>query len=1086
MVQQLQSLKNLWLVVALIWTSSMFGQIAINEFNSQRGFTDENGEDVDWIEVFNYSNSAVSLDGFYLSDNPNNLDKWQFPSLELAPQELITICASGRENLKVPNHWESIVKANDVWKYWSGNNPQPADYANWNTLNYNDQNWASGQGGIGYGDNDDNTTIAATPSILMRREFSVSDVDDITHLLFHADYDDGFIAYLNGVEIMRSDNISSSPAYNEFTSWDKEAVLYAGGIPEHILMDADEAAELLQNGNNVLAIRVHNRAANSSDMTSNFFLSAGIASTVYNYQSLPSWIAPPVVLPHADFKLSHGETIVISDTSENIIDSAYVSTAVKHTISRGRTPDGTGSWCYFDTPTPNASNNQSTCFTGVVDAPIISLPSGWYTSANPVTVVTAPNATSYYTTNGDVPDENDLQVNGTIYVASTSVLSIRSFSNNGNALPSPVVDRTYLIDEDNHDLPVVSIITNEDHLWDWNTGIYVMGPNASTDYPYFGSNFWQPWSRKSRMEYFDGTQTKQFEAEFDLEIHGGWSRAEPQKSFRIDAKSIYTGEVEYALISRKPNISSYNNFNLRNGGQHGISNRMQDAVMSRLAEGSNIDRMGYEPCIVYLNGAYWGLYGLREKMDEHYVESNHGVPSDQIQLLNRDGALEGSADHFNASYDIILNTSTAATDFVEVFSSRFDLDNYIDYFVFQTYIQNRDWLGIDWGLNNVKLWRQDTTGAVWRYMMYDTDFAFGLYGGNIYQNYIGRARNPNVPNSHSEIFDHALKNDDFMCQFTNRYNDLINTTFQSTNFDATVDEIKEQMGPAIPDHVANWSSQMGPFSYTFWLNSVNGLKSYNAGRIGTARQHLNQSFSLLGQREVDLQAYPPNTGHIKLNSIMPELPWEGIYHGGCPVHAEAIPSFGFVFSHWSSNDGNYNNSNNDSIEVDLTKNTELVAHFDSCAAVIDVDIINEGNTLRGDISEQVGDVDYAWRLNGRLVSEDSLLYNPVNGDYELTVRFDSCEISSEVFSVEREDYALLMFPNPAVDAVQLQFILETESDMQLDIYNMEGQLLWSRFEREFVGQYNERIDISTLAHGSYILRVTTPSLSYSGRFIKLN
>ena len=1086
MVQQLQSLKNLWLVVALFWTSSMFGQIAINEFNSQRGFTDENGEDVDWVEVYNYSSGPISLDGFYLSDNPNNLDKWQFPSLELAPQELLTICASGRENVKMPNHWESIVKADDVWKYWSGNNPQPADYANWNALNYNDQNWASGQGGIGYGDNDDNTAIAATPSILMRREFTVSDVDDITHLLFHADYDDGFIAYLNGVEIMRSANISASPAYNEFTSWDHEAVLYSGGLPEHILMDADKAAELLQTGNNVLAIRVHNRAANSSDMTSNFFLSAGIASTEYNYQSLPSWIVPPVVLPHADFKLSHGETLLISDTSENIIDSAYISTAIKNTISRGRTPDGTGSWCYFDTPTPNASNNQSTCYTGIVAAPQVSLPSGWYASANPISVVTAPNATSYYTTNGDVPDQNDLQVNGTIYVASTSVLSVRSFSNNGNALPSPVVDRTFLIDEDNHNLPVVSIITNEDHLWDWNSGIYVMGPNASTDYPYFGSNFWQPWSRKSRMEFFDGTQTKQIEAEFDLEIHGGWSRAEPQKSFRIDAKSIYTGEVEYALISRKSNIQSYNNFNLRNGGQHGISNRMQDAVMSRLAEGSNIDRMGFEPCIVYLNGAYWGLYGLREKMDEHYVESNHGVPSEQIQLMNRDGALEGNTDHFDTSYDLIMNTDTSASNFVDVFSSRFDLENYLDYFVFQTYIQNRDWLGIDWGLNNVKLWRQDTTGAVWRYMMYDTDFAFGLYGGNIYQNYIGRARNPNVPNAHSEIFDHALKNIDFMCRFTNRYNDLINTTFQSTNFDAKVDEIKNQMGPAIPDHVANWSSQMGPYSYTFWLNSVNGLKSYNAARIGTARQHLNQSFSLLGQRQVDLEAYPPNTGHIKLNSIMPSLPWEGIYHGGCPVHAQAIPSFGFVFSHWSSNDGNYNNAQADSIEVILASNTELTAHFDSCAAVIDVAILSEGNTLRGDISEPVSDVHYAWRLNGTLISEDSLLYNPANGDYELTVRFDSCEIGSEVFSVENENYALLMFPNPAVDAIQLQFILEAESDMQLDIYNMEGQLLWSRLELDFVGQYNQRIDISTLAQGAYVLRVTTPSISYSGRFIKLN
>ena len=188
----------------------MYGQIAINEFNSQRGFTDENGKDVDWVEVYNYSSGPISLDGFYLSDNPNNLDKWQFPAIELPSQQLITICASGRENLKVPNHWESLVKANNVWKYWSGNNPPPADYGNWNQLGYNDQNWSSGQGSIGYGDNDDNTTIAAAPSILMRREFVVADVDDITHLMFHADYDDGFIAYLNGVEIMRSENLSAS------------------------------------------------------------------------------------------------------------------------------------------------------------------------------------------------------------------------------------------------------------------------------------------------------------------------------------------------------------------------------------------------------------------------------------------------------------------------------------------------------------------------------------------------------------------------------------------------------------------------------------------------------------------------------------------------------------------------------------------------------------------------------------------------------------------------------------------------------------------------------------------------------------
>ena len=136
------------------------------------------------------------------------------------------------------------------------------------------------------------------------------------------------------------------------------------------------------------------------------------------------------------------------------------------------------------TPTPNASNNQSTCYSGVVPAPQINLASGWYGAANPVTVTTAPNATSYYTTNGDVPDAFDNEVNGTIYITETSVLSVRSFSNSGNALPSETVTG-----------PTSSMRITTIYLsflssrmkttCGIGTGIYVMGPNASTNYPYF-------------------------------------------------------------------------------------------------------------------------------------------------------------------------------------------------------------------------------------------------------------------------------------------------------------------------------------------------------------------------------------------------------------------------------------------------------------------------------------------------------------------------------------------------------------------------------------------------------------------------
>ena len=135
---------------------------------------------------------------------------------------------------------------------------------------------------------------------------------------------------------------------------------------------------------------------------------------------------------------------------------------------------------------------------------------------------------------------------------------------------------------------------------------------------------------------------------------------------------------------------------------------------------------------------------------------------------------------------------------MSVFNSYFDINNYLDYFIFQTYIQNEDWLGISWGLNNVKNLAPDTAGGKWRYVMYDTDAAFGHFGGNVNQNYLSRARNPSSSNDHASIFDHTLDNPQFKCHFANRYDDLINTTFQSDNFNAVSNELKESIEDAVP------------------------------------------------------------------------------------------------------------------------------------------------------------------------------------------------------------------------------------------------------------------------------------------------
>jgi len=279
---------------------------------------------------------------------------------------------------------------------------------------------------------------------------------------------------------------------------------------------------------------------------------------------------------------------------------------------------------------------------------------------------------------------------------------------------------------------------------------------------------------------------------------------------------------------------------------------------------------------------------------------------------------------------------------------------------------------------------------------------------------------------------------------------------------------------------------MGPYSYTYWLNSVNGLKTYNSTRIPTARQHINQSFNLQGQKLVELAASPTNTGHIKINSIQPPLPWDGIYHGGCPITTEAIPSFGYLFSHWTSDDTNYQNAQDATIQVALSDNTTLTAHFQPCEAVISASILESGNQLRPQVSEEVEIYAYEWRLNGALVSEDSVLYNPVDGDYTLMVRFDSCQISSEALGIYRGDYELLLFPNPAVDVLRIQFVLGEEEPLELALFNTLGELVWKESHTDFMGQFNSTIDISTLAKGTYILRAATPSLSYSGKVMKVD
>ncbi|WP_340113028.1 CotH kinase family protein [Maribellus mangrovi] len=195
------------------------------------------------------------------------------------------------------SHWESIVSETDEFKYTI---PTKEPVEDWRVLDFSDDNWQTGNGGFGYGDNDDTTVIPVSKSIFLRKEFSLTSADIVNNLILDIDYDDAFVAYLNGVEIGRSGNLSAgTPTINASVSSDHEARLYSGGQPERFSVNK----ELVQTGTNVLAVHILNISLNSSDMSSRIFLNAEFDGSNILFSDVPDWFQEPVSYTYSNLPI---------------------------------------------------------------------------------------------------------------------------------------------------------------------------------------------------------------------------------------------------------------------------------------------------------------------------------------------------------------------------------------------------------------------------------------------------------------------------------------------------------------------------------------------------------------------------------------------------------------------------------------------------------------------------------------------------------------------------------------------------------------------------------------------------------------
>ncbi|MBP6335710.1 MAG: CotH kinase family protein, partial [Bacteroidia bacterium] len=964
------------IICLFAFVKSASAQVLINEIQASNisTTTDQFGEYDDWIELYNAGNTNVNLNGYGLTDNISLPFQFQFPDISLAPQSYLLVFAADTTVTDVMSHWETAINSNDTW-YYRANTSTPPD-TNWRNLSFTG-NWSTGPGGIGFGDSDDGTTVSTCVSIYMRKTFTLSDKSKIRAAVLNIDFDDCFVAYINGKEIARM-NIGTKgvrPAWNTLALSSHEAQMYQGGDPDSIYLDEQFLNSVLVNGTNVLSVEAHNQSTTNSDITCRPWLSFLIDNEVSYFGPVPSFFnSSSKQYLHANFKLSRsGETLYLVNPSGVVMDQKNPGT-LEPDNSLGRNPDGSNNWCLFASSSPGLTNNSSNCANSYASTPVFSLTGGFYPGRQNLSLSTSyPGGQIRYTIDG-----SDVNSNSTLYTNAIEIdttVTVRAAVFATSALPSPVITNTYFISVKTK-LPVFSLTTDPDNLWDYNTGIFEKGPNAGTSNPYWGANFWEDWEKPITLEYYDRSKNRAFRFNSGMKITGGWSRSAPQKSLEIMLGDRYgQSSLNYPLEeSVKPWLTNWDDFILHNTGNDRNLCKMRDPLMNRLLKGTHNDYLAYEPCMVFINGQNWGVYYIRENDDHHWIESNYGFKKDEVDLLKESyfysgiEVKKGSDSAFFEMYEYAMNTSPSDQNYYSTMSSFMDLENMVDYFIAETYYPNDDWMG--GSNNNLKLWRPRTADGKFRYLIYDLDFGFG-YSGTVSNNMLSVARNASPHNYNSDLFKVLTNNTTYKRYFINRYADLINTIFLPSNVEAMVDLFADSIKH---DMHFQWEAWGGDSAN--WVSKINSMMTFVQQRPAYARNFVQSEFGLNGQVTLTIQAQPAGAGRIQISTVTPtSLPWTGVYFNGNPVTITAIPNPGYTFSHWRSSVVINQNNTNQSATINFTSNDVITCHFTGTSSPLSIAFseinYNSQDTLdAGDWIELKNSANYNLDISGWKFRDD--------------------------------------------------------------------------------------------------------------------
>lgn len=749
--------------------------LVINEWmsNNKFGILDAYGDASDWVEIYNPSDEPIALAGYALTDDIANPRKWIFPADTIIwPSSYILVYMSGKDTVKDNQLHASFLLGEDDTLYLTAPNTGIIDSA---VMEYLPSNVSKGRTENGYG-----YFSLPTPNAPNTTSYATELKEGTTFLLTEL--------YISEVA---SSNVHLARSRGKYTY---------------------EYIELYNAGQEKINLKGY--SLEEKDGESFIFGDVSIRPNEYLVVSVKGYLKRELNYVKAEnLSLnSAGESILLRNNEGITID--YFDTGyLLGDYSSGRILGDTDTRVFFTTKTPGEVNSDI-AYSSYSTKPIFSHEGGMKDAEFYLTITGATDEVIYYTLDGSIPSADSIA--SQIYTQPIKISTdsiVRAITMSVGRLPSLCMSSTYILDRV-HDIPIICLASEPAGLFSNARGIYADGFGHSIGPPpYFESNYFWNVERLVSFEYYnlDGTTGVTFDG--GIQLAGAYSREHAQKSLVIRLRDEYgLSQVDFPFFDE--GTTSFKHLLLRNSGQDHFMTKMRDAFILNCAqELGTVDCKRAKPVAVYINGAYWGYYNMRDKLNTDYFALKYGYDDDVVinMLTQYSSPKSGSADDWLDLKEFCYSNDFNIKENYDKLGERVDIDAFIDYFIVQIMFGNRD-------SHNIDFWKPEVDGGKWRPVLFDMDLALLPSDVNLVAKHLG---NGNL-GYHDHVRD-ALRNSVFFKeQFIDRCSYILTNIYTEEYLMSGIDTYKEQIQNEMVYHIQRWPY---PTSYEKWESYVEKMRS---------------------------------------------------------------------------------------------------------------------------------------------------------------------------------------------------------------------------------------------------------------------